>query len=425
MVHFKLEENQMPNLDAVVLLGVNNKGYFFEGDRYYRYTPQDQVDLGYPKSIRRNWQNWPEDFMNGIDAAFYLPSNNKLYFFKGDRYLRHTFGIGCDRGYPKSIRGNWQNWPEDFTNGIDAAVFLPTNNKIYFFKGNRFLRHTYGTGCDRRYPKSIRENWRRWPAAFTNGIDAALFWTNGKLYFFKGEQFIRHTYGEGCDSGYPATIGPTNWDGIFERYSPKRTIVGKITYNDTDQGLPDLLVKAWDADIDTADQMGRTITDDNGNYLIRYRGGRWDVSLPRSTVWRPDIVVGAFVRARDNRWSRVFKSRVYSDHRMADRLNVDVNIHAPDTIIERHTPFDPADNGFNFENTEFVVCAAPSCREEYWDTALAFYGDSDLATLIRENFRDIPRFHWALCGGMCLSALRCYNRGESPPDFSPHAAKIA
>ena len=55
---------------------------------------------------------------------------------------------------------------------------------MYFFKGNKYLRHTYGIGCDRGYPKPIEGNWKRWPDDFTQGIDAALFWSNGKLYFF-------------------------------------------------------------------------------------------------------------------------------------------------------------------------------------------------------------------------------------------------
>ena len=68
------------------------------------------MDSGYPKSIAGNWGGWPSSFTTGIDAAV-LRDNGKLYFFKGNQYIRHTFGAGMDSGYPKSIAGNWGGWP--------------------------------------------------------------------------------------------------------------------------------------------------------------------------------------------------------------------------------------------------------------------------------------------------------------------------
>lgn len=122
-------------------------------------------------------------------------------FCEGDR--------GVDDGYPLSIAGNWSDWPSDFTS-IDAGVFS-SNGKGYFFKGDQYIRYTPNKGVDDGYPRSITKNWGTWPTDFTN-IDAALYWPNGKLYFFKGGHYIRYTPGIGIDDNYPKTIAD-NWTG--------------------------------------------------------------------------------------------------------------------------------------------------------------------------------------------------------------------
>jgi len=81
-------------------------------------------------------------------------------------------------------------------------------------------------------------------------------------------------------------------------------------------------------------------------------------------------------------------------------------------------------HGFPFKNDERVVCVAPTCRKEHWDLAFR-WAPGPIQPLIREHFREIARFHWMLCGGMSLSALRRFNRGQSPPmpNFSPELKK--
>ncbi|MEN8123246.1 MAG: hemopexin repeat-containing protein [Bacteroidota bacterium] len=397
-------------LNAGFLLETNEKVYLFQDNMYYRYEPGDRVDMYYPKLIRGNWKNWPSDFYNGIDAALYLPSNKKIYFFKGNKYIRHTFGHGCDSGYPKPIKGNWKNWPSDFYNGIDAALYESSNKKIYFFKGNKYIRHTFGHGCDSGFPKTIKK-WKNWPSDFYNGIDAALVWTNGKLIMFKGDKYIRHTFGQGCDSGYPQTVGGTKWDGVFGIFSAKRTINGTVKFRETNQPVHFALIKAWDADIDEADKMCNTQTGGDGKYWMRYAGGPWDSAI--GTAFRPDIVVGVFVKARDNRWSRVYKSPEHTNHTMSRALTENVSIHPPDTFVENHTSFDPTVHGFGFDNKKFVVCGLPSCHYEHFEFPMEII--DEMAAIIFEYLKNIFTFNWALCGGMCLSALRRYKRGQSPP----------
>ena len=155
-----------------------------------------------------NWHGLPATFNEGIDAALWRESNGKIYFFKGNQYVRLT-GSTVDPDYPKPIAGNWHGLPASFNEGIDAALWRESNGKIYFFKGNQYVRLT-GATVDPDYPKSIAGNWSGLPAVFTAGIDSALMRrSNGKIYFFKGNQYVRLT-GSSVDPDYPKPIAG-NW----------------------------------------------------------------------------------------------------------------------------------------------------------------------------------------------------------------------
>ncbi|HHJ13677.1 MAG TPA: hypothetical protein ENJ79_04775 [Gammaproteobacteria bacterium] len=190
------------NLDAVVDRKDNGKIYFFKGDQYVRLTGST-VDSGYPKPIAGNWHGLPVSFQQGIDAAFYRDSNNKLYFFKGDQYARLT-GSTMDAGYPKPIAGNWEGLSSQFNSGIDAAVWRESNGKIYFFKGDEYVRMT-GSKKDSGYPRKTKDSWAL-PDDW-EGIDAALMRRdNGKIYFFEGQNYVRFKSPGELDPGYPKAI---------------------------------------------------------------------------------------------------------------------------------------------------------------------------------------------------------------------------
>lgn len=201
----------MTKIDAAVRRGDNNKVYLFSGGWYVRYSNiNDGIDEGYPKKISGNWADLPADFASGIDAALYRSSNNKLYFFKGNKYVRLT-GSTMDSGYPKSIAGNWSGLPANFQQGIDAALLRKSNGKIYLFKGNQYVRLT-DTAVDPGYPKPIAGNWPGLPNTFTSGIDAALMRSDtNQIYFFRGRKYVRYSnVAEGIDPGYPKWINK-NW----------------------------------------------------------------------------------------------------------------------------------------------------------------------------------------------------------------------
>jgi hypothetical protein len=58
--------------------------------------------------------------------------------------------------------------------------------------------------ADEGYPELIS---KRWAGLTFDRIDAAIYWGNGKIYFFRGDQHIRYdmvTYR--ADPGYPKFI---------------------------------------------------------------------------------------------------------------------------------------------------------------------------------------------------------------------------
>lgn len=182
------------------------------GNMEHRRNALSFVDddwAGYPKKIRKAWKGFPNNFKNGVDAAVKWPFNNKVYFFKGDEYIRHDIDKGeIDEGYPKKIAQEWSELHDEFYNDIDAAVAWPTNDKIYFFKGNKYIRYDGGNNkMDPGYPKLIRDAWSGFPNSFQNGIDAGFAWPDGKIYFFKGDEYIRYESATNrMDSGYPKRI---------------------------------------------------------------------------------------------------------------------------------------------------------------------------------------------------------------------------
>lgn len=184
------------NIDATLWHEDNKKVYFFKGNQYARLT-DTTMDAGFPKAIAGNWQNMPASFANGIDAAIWRKANNRIYMFKGSQYVRIT-GTTVDAGFPQPIAGNWHGLPESFTQGIDAAVWRESNDKIYLFKGNQYVRLT-DTTMDAGYPQPIVGNWQGLPASFTNGISAGLMHGDREaLYLFDGTEYARMIEGVPC-----------------------------------------------------------------------------------------------------------------------------------------------------------------------------------------------------------------------------------
>jgi hypothetical protein len=200
----------LTRIDAAVYRGDNDRAYLFSGKWYVRYSKVGgPIDDGYPTTIASNWHSLPAAFQQGIDAALWRESNGKTYFFKGSQYVRLTDST-VDPGYPKTIAGNWHGLPASFESGIDAAFWRKSNGKIYMFKGDQYVRLTEST-MDEGFPKPVSD-WNGLPESWASGIDAALMrLDSNQIYFFRGRRYVRYSnVADGLDPGYPAWINK-NW----------------------------------------------------------------------------------------------------------------------------------------------------------------------------------------------------------------------
>jgi hypothetical protein len=196
----------------------DGKVYFFNGAEYTRYdhgslfeTGDGKADSGYPRRIADDWTGWPASWTDGADAVIDW-GNGKVYFFRGSEYARFDkAAFRFDAGYPRSIAANWSGWPSTWTS-VDAAVRW-TNGKAYFFRGTQYLRFDVATDrVDTGFPKSISGNW---PGLWTSGIEyMILFPSTGKAYAFRGTQYQRYDVSSGAvDLGYPRQI-VGRWPGV-------------------------------------------------------------------------------------------------------------------------------------------------------------------------------------------------------------------
>jgi len=119
------------------------KAYAFSGGAYVRYDePADHVDPAYlppnPSfTVAGNWPGFPSSWQGGFDAAVNW-GTGKLYFFRGDSYLRYDITADrVDAGYPRTITGNW---PGLFDKDLDAALY-PGGRFAYFFRGGTYQRY--------------------------------------------------------------------------------------------------------------------------------------------------------------------------------------------------------------------------------------------------------------------------------------------
>jgi matrix metalloproteinase-14 (membrane-inserted) len=195
--------------------------YFFKGGQYVRYDlAADKVIDGAKPLTARNWSNWPAEWNSGINGAVDF-GNGSVYFFKGAQYLRYSIpDQHVDDGYPRPIAGNWPGFPAAWAAGFDAVINWG-NGKLYFFKGGQYLRYDVAHDkVDDNYPRPLNaETWPHWPAAWNSGVNAAVNWGNGKVYFFKGDRYLRYDIAaDTVDQDYPRPIAG-NWPGLIEALS--------------------------------------------------------------------------------------------------------------------------------------------------------------------------------------------------------------
>ena len=89
------------------------------------------------------------------------------------------------------------------------------NGKLYFFRGPQYMRYDFADNLvDAGYPLSIAGLWHGLEPC-SDGIDAVFVTPNGqKAYFFRGDYYIRYDVAlDRADPGYPLKI-EDYWHGL-------------------------------------------------------------------------------------------------------------------------------------------------------------------------------------------------------------------
>ncbi|XP_043202426.1 matrix metalloproteinase-2-like [Amphibalanus amphitrite] len=146
--------------------------YVFRGHSYWRLT-ETGVATGYPRNISAGWDGLPAP----LDAALYHSATEHIYMFKGHRVWRFTENYTIEFGFPKPIA---EVFPGMADGDLSAAFELGQPGRVYMIRGGQFWRP------DSPAPRPLSE----WPG-MPDTIDAATRYSNGKTYFFSGQNYYR------------------------------------------------------------------------------------------------------------------------------------------------------------------------------------------------------------------------------------------
>jgi hypothetical protein len=165
----------------------SGKAYLFDDTNYLRYDFERGMQDQTAQPIVPAWSGLRS---TAPDAGVYW-GFGKVYFFYGDEYVR--FDIDNDAVEPDYLPPNPPvkiagNWPGLWTDHIDAAVNWG-NGKIFFFRGSQYIRYDITLDrADPGYPKDITE----WNGIWPDNLDAVLYQGGQKAYFFKGDEYRRY-----------------------------------------------------------------------------------------------------------------------------------------------------------------------------------------------------------------------------------------
>jgi matrix metalloproteinase-14 (membrane-inserted) len=194
--------------------------FVFKDNQYLKFNLSPAsgpvgVVAGYPRSLQSpqsDFPGWPAGWWP-INAAVNW-GNGKVYFFRGAQYVLWDVATNkMDKG-PTALNANdWPGWPPLWNSGIDAAINWG-NGKVYFFRKDKYIRYDVALNqVDKDYPMALDSaHWSMWPADWNSGIDTAINWTSGSAYFFKNDKYLRYIMSpipDHVDSGYPQPFDGT------------------------------------------------------------------------------------------------------------------------------------------------------------------------------------------------------------------------
>ncbi|XP_071808379.1 stromelysin-1-like [Asterias amurensis] len=182
---------------------------FYRGyDPGFKLHPDDVAGIKY---LYGETSGMPEVTMAPTDVtctgrldAITSTDAGHTYIFEGSRVWKQESRMNrIAAGFPKPIGEVFAGLPDN----IDAALFS-TNKKTYFFKGSQYWQYTNEV-LDNGYPRAINRDLPGVP----NNLDAAFVWSgNNVIYFVKGDEYYRFRRGR-VDTGYPRPLSLWNIPG--------------------------------------------------------------------------------------------------------------------------------------------------------------------------------------------------------------------
>lgn len=241
-------------IDAAVFSPGNAATYFFRKNEYLKFVDGKGVQTLGGSKVRRigidGWIDLPEFFRSDIDAVLSYP-NGFFYYFKGGQYVKWEPGVGVKPTHGgQKVRTigvtGWMSFPDEFRSNLDAAMYDPQSEHVYFFKGHYYIMYKPDEGVVRtRDGQKIRQlgitAWETLPDAFKQGIDAALYYPpDGHIYFFKEREYLRWDLDENEVASHdPRRLGflHREFDGCVPGWPGLSTLlggpfIGNVKYNE-------------------------------------------------------------------------------------------------------------------------------------------------------------------------------------------------
>ncbi|ETX06513.1 MAG: hypothetical protein ETSY2_16640 [Candidatus Entotheonella gemina] len=231
-----LAEKQFERIDAALTIKslhsdigekLQQKLYFFKDTEYIRLSIDERrFDVDIFQNItdesldRLELDGIPDDILKKlkeIDNHEFMEKENFLELLKErlgvekahqheSLILQHAkmAELTIDEGYPKQISDGWPGVPFE---RIDAALNIGGHTGIYLFSGQHYVRFNIAQNrVDDGYQEPQRIN-ERWAGVSFERIDAAIAWEDGKVYFFREDEYIRYDMTlYRADPGYPKPL---------------------------------------------------------------------------------------------------------------------------------------------------------------------------------------------------------------------------
>lgn len=181
----RAQNNDIENIQAAFISPKNNKAYFFVGTKkVYQYEPRTQ---------KRDWiRNLGTNAFKGVsgssnvDAAVPIPNTKKVYLFKGNKY--YIYDLNQSKVVSQGIVG--YNEFKGLSGPFDAVTQHNKSISWAFFKGNKV--YIYNRELKKVVlTENIGESFYK---GVPSNVDAAVYWTNGKIYFLKADHYYRYDF---------------------------------------------------------------------------------------------------------------------------------------------------------------------------------------------------------------------------------------